>query len=444
MYFKHVIIVIRKIAGIALGILLLTTYSATGQDGKPERIRLRKKYVDEISALAENPKIREAFSAVMRLEPQTIRDLITLTEVPAPPFKEEQRGKKFAAMLSEAGVDSVWTDTAGNVIGLRKGTHGKRTVVLDAHLDTVFPEGTDVKVRMHGDTLKAPGVGDDTRGLAALLAGLKAMNEAGIRTIADILFVGTVGEEGLGDLRGVKHLFNTDDLKIDSHIALDGIGIGGIVNSTVGSVRYRVVFKGPGGHSYGAFGLVNPHNALAATIGRFVENADAYTRSGGVKTTYNIGVIGGGTSVNAIPFESWMEVDMRSESIERLQGLDAIFKQAVENALKQENDRKRMGEDLTADIRKVGDRPSGSVPETSALVQRTAASAAHLGAVPMLGASSTNSNTPLSLGIPSVTIGTGGKAGGAHSLDEWWINDHGYLGIQHLLLVLLSEAGLSE
>lgn len=430
---------------IGFGILLggLLSCPALAQEAKVERVRLQKKFVDEIALLAGHSSVVRAFEMIERLEPETLRDLITLTEIPAPPFKEELRGKKFAEMLAGAGLDSVWTDQAGNVIGLRRGTSGKRTIALDAHLDTVFPEGTDVTVRTFGDTLKAPGVGDNTRGLAALLAGLKALNTAGIKTAANVLFVGTVGEEGLGDLKGVKHLFNTPSLKIDAHIALDGVGIGGIVNSTVGSVRYRITFKGPGGHSYGAFGLANPHNALAAAITHFVSEADSYTRSG-IKTTYNIGVVGGGTSVNAVPFESWMEVDMRSESPERLKGLDQLFLKAVETGLKQENDIRRMGEELTVDIRRVGDRPSGSIPEKSPLVQRAASSAAHLGAVPMLGASSTNSNTPLSMGIPSVTIGTGGKAGAAHSLDEWWVNDHGHLGIQHMLLVLLAEAGLSQ
>ncbi|ODS81839.1 MAG: peptidase M20 [Cytophagaceae bacterium SCN 52-12] len=434
---------LRTLACIILVAGTFCVHSSFGQQGKAERIKLHKKYVDEIAAIAEDPAVRSAFEIAEKTDPRTIQDLVLLTGIPAPPFKEEKRGEKFASMLSEAGIDSVWTDGVGNVIGLRKGTVRKRAVMVDAHLDTVFPEETDVRVSTSGDTLKAPGIGDDTRGLAVLLAGLRAMNQSGIKTDADVLFAATVGEEGLGDLRGVKHLFGSSGPKIDAHIALDGVSIGGIVNSTVGSIRYRVTFSGPGGHSYGAFGLANPHNALAGTISRFVEEADIYTRAG-IKTTYNIGVIGGGTSVNAVPFESWMEVDMRSESPERLKGLDDIFRNAVAKALDRENEIKRMGEDLTVDIRQVGDRPSGSIAEDSPLVQRTAASAALLGAVPLLGASSTNSNTPLALGIPSVTIGTGGKAGGAHSLDEWFLNEDGYLGVHHMLLVMLSEAGISK
>jgi len=435
--------VLRKFVGIVLLQNLLSLQLVTAQEGRLERVRLQKEYVDQISRLAGHPRMTKAFSLINELEPETLKDLILLTEIPAPPFQEEERGRKFAEMLRQAGADSLWTDEVGNVIALRKGTKRDKTVLVEAHLDTVFPESTDVTVKISGDTLKAPGVGDDTRGLAVLLAGLKVLNRLNIKTEADLLLAGTVGEEGLGDLRGIKHLFNTPGLKIDAHIALDGVGVGRIVNSAVGSIRYRTVFKGPGGHSFGAFGLANPHNALARAIAEFVEKADEFTRSG-VKTTYNIGKIGGGTSVNAIPFESWMEVDMRSESAERLKGLEALYLAAVESGLQKENAIRRMGEELVVENHKVGDRPSGAISDDHPLVQRAAASAAFLGAVPMLGASSTNSNTPLSLGIPSVTIGSGGVAGGAHSLDEWWLNEKGHLGIQHFLLVTLAESGLTE
>lgn len=433
---------LQKVVRVAAPVLFFPVI-ANGQQAPAGRIGIQKEYVNEISRLAGDPLVKKMFTEITRLEPETRRDHITLTEIPAPPFKETERAKAFASMLEAAGVDTLWLDPVGNVVALRRGTSGKRNVVVDAHLDTVFPEGTDVKVKFSGDTLKAPGIGDDTRGLAALLAGLKALNRAAIKTDANVYFVGTVGEEGLGDLRGIKHLFAQKTFPIHSHIALDGVGIGGIVNSAVGSIRYRAAYLGPGGHSYGAFGLANPHHALAKAIAYFTDEANEFVKSG-VKTTYNVGMIGGGTSVNAIPFESWLEVDMRSESPERLAGLDAIFRNAVEKALKAENSVKRMGEDLTVKLEKVGDRPSGSIPGTSPLVQRAAASAAHLGAVPMVAASSTNSNIPLSLGIPSVTIGSGGKAGGAHSLDEWWLNENGEVGIQHMLLVLLAEAGLAK
>ncbi len=416
-------------------------HSAWAQAGRSLRVGLQVPYVDQISELAANRKVKQALQAVLDLEPETLKDHILLNEIPAPPFKEKARGEKYAQMLRSAGADSVWTDEAGNVLALRKGAGGKKTVALDAHLDTVFPEETDVKVRISGDTLKAPGIGDDTRGLAVVLAVLKAMNKAGIHTDHHLLFVATVGEEGLGDLSGVKHLFGPRGTRIDSHIAVDGVSVGTIVNGAVGSLRYRVTFRGPGGHSFGAFGLANPHNALARTIYHFTGTADAYTKTG-EKTTYNIGVIGGGTSVNTIPFESWMEVDLRSENPDRLRRMDELFREAVARGLAEENGMKRMGENLTAEVAKVGDRPGGHLAENAPLVQRAAASAAHLGAVPRLTMGSTNTNLPLSLGIPSVTIGGGGKSGNAHALNEWWVNDKGHLAIQNALLILLAEAGV--
>jgi di/tripeptidase len=290
--------------------------------------------------------------------------------------------------------------------------------------------------------LFAPGIGDDTRGLSILLTLLKAMNKAGIKTAANILFVGTTGEEGLGDLRGVKQLFSSGP-KIDSYIAIDGGPIANITYGGVGSRRYRITYKGPGGHSYGAFGLANPHNASARAIHYFISDADTFTRQG-IKTTYNIGIMGGGTSVNAIPFESWMEVDMRSESTERLSSIDKLLQQAVQRGLQEENKMKRSGKDLMVDVQLVGDRPSGVQDTTLALIQRAAASSLYIGEEPRLNISSTNSNLPISKGVPAVTIGKGGKGGGAHSLNEWWINERGYLAIQYALLVLVSEAELAK
>lgn len=406
-----------------------------------ETVPVDKRYTDEIKALANRPAVKTAFQTFLDLEPQTKRDLITLTETPAPPFKEAVKARKYAAMLKEAGVDSVWIDEVGNVIGKRNGRSGKKTVVVEAHLDTVFPEGTDVTVKQKGDTLYAPGVGDDTRGLVAILTVLKGLEKANIETDADVWFVGAVGEEGLGDLRGVKHLFKTAGSKINSYIAVDGDGISEIVHRGLGSYRYRITFKGPGGHSYGAFGIVNPHSALGKAIYYFTGEADKFTRQG-TKTTYSVSVIGGGTSVNAIPFESWMEIDMRSESPERLNGIDQLLKTAVQRALKEENSLKRSGPDLTVDIKKIGDRPSGKIEPTVPLVQRAMAVSTYLGAKPRLDVSSTNANTPISLGVPAITIGSGGKGGNVHSLNEWWLNDKGYLGLQNVLLVLLAEAGV--
>lgn len=364
-----------------------------------------------------------------------------LTEIPAPPFQEEVRAAKYVEMLKKAGADSVWTDKVGNVIALRKGTSGDRKVALNAHLDTVFPEGTDVTVKQKGDTLYAPGIGDDTRGLMVVLTVLRALEVNEIETESDLLFIGTVGEEGLGDLRGVKHLFSEEGPKIDSWISVDGGDISRVLHRALGSHRYKVTFKGPGGHSWGAFGLVNPHHALGKAIYYFAEKADSLSRTG-EKVSYSVGRIGGGTSINSIPFESWMEVDMRSEDTEQLKLMDRTLQEAVQKALREENMVKREGPDLEVDVEMVGDRPSGQIPVDNSLVQKALATTSHFGATPVLSIGSTDSNIPIAKGIPAVTIGRGGKGGGAHSLQEWWINDKGHESIQRALLLVLSVAGV--
>ncbi|EOR95164.1 Acetylornithine deacetylase [Arcticibacter svalbardensis MN12-7] len=426
-------------------IMMMSNAEKLQAQDKPESVPVAKKYTAEIKKLTGNPQVKKAFQLIVDLEPETMSNHILLTEIPAPPYKEAVRAKKFAEMIKEAGADSVWTDTAGNVIALRKGRTGKKRVILEGHMDTVFPEGTDVKVVHKGDTLYAPGVGDDTRALAVLLTVMKAIDKTGIRTDADVLIVGTVGEEGQGDLRGVKNLFSASGPGIiDSYIAIDGGAVGGITHRGLGSHRYRIMFKGPGGHSSGAFGLANPHNALGRAIHYWAVEADKFTKEKGVRVTYNVGVIGGGTSVNSIPFESWMEVDMRSESPERLAGIDKLLQDAVQKALLEENQMKTLGKDLTVDMKLIGDRPSGGNDPNLPLVQRTMATIQYLGAEPKLGVGSTNSNIPISKGVPAVTIGRGGAGGNAHSLDEWYLNEKGYLGIHQALLVLLAEAGIAK
>jgi len=410
----------------------------------PKPAPLNKKYETEVNALVKKPGVKKAFQAIVDMEPQTRQEHILLNEIPAPPFKEDARGKQYAQMLKTAGADSVWIDEVGNVIGKRKGRSGKRTVVIEGHLDTVFPEGTDVKVKQKGDTLKAPGIGDDTRALAVVLTILRSMEKANLETDADVLFIGTVGEEGLGDLRGVKHLFRDNGPRIDSYIAIDGWSTDRVTHRGLGSHRYRVTYKGPGGHSSGAFGLANPHNALARAIHYFATDADKFVRTPGVRTTYNVGIVGGGTSVNSIPFESWMEVDMRSESPERLNGIDKLLQAAIQRGLKEENQMKQRGANLTVDVKMVGDRPSGGSETSVALVQRTMAAIKAMKGEPQLGVGSTNSNIPISKGAPAVTIGSGGAGGDAHALTEWWMNDKGHIAIQQALLVLLAEAGLAK
>jgi len=400
-------------------------------------------YDQEIKDVAESPAVARAFEIIMELEPQTEKDLIELTEIPAPPFKEEVRGARYAEMLGAAGMESVETDEVGNVIASWKGTEGSETVAMVAHLDTVFPEGTDVTVKRDGERMIAPGIGDDTRGLALMTAVIKAMKGADIATRSNILFIASVGEEGLGDLRGVKHLFREGGPTIDQFIAVDGGSTERVLNHATGSHRYRLTFKGPGGHSWGAFGLANPAHALSRAIHFFDQAAGEYVISG-PKTSYNIGRIGGGTSVNSIPFENWAEIDMRSNVPQRLDEIDAIFQESVQKALKEQNELRRHGEELTMEVDMIGDRPSGVVDPETPLIQRAMSATRYFGVEPELTTGSTDSNIPISMGIPATTIGRGGDGEGAHSLHEWWSNKDGHLGIQKALLILVASAGLAE
>jgi len=399
-------------------------------------------YAREARELADNTQIRNAFRTVEDLDAWALETLIELTEIPAPPFMEEARGRRFAELLMEHGADSVWTDAEGNVIGLRKGRRGDRAIGFGGHLDTVFPEGTDVTVRQRGDTIFAPGVGDDTRGLVVLLAVLRAMEEAGIETDADVLFVGVVGEEGLGDLRGMKHIYRDPDAAPDAWIEVDGGGLTRLVIDGLGSVRYRVTFAGPGGHSWGAFGLANPAHAMSRAVRHFQDAADTLTRSG-PRTSYNVGRIGGGTSVNAIPFDSWMEVDMRSVSPESLARIEGVFLAAMDRALEEENALRREGPPLTVEKLKIGDRPSGEGDRGAPLIQRALATTEVFGVQGQFGRSSTDSNVPIALGVPAVTIGRGGIGFGGHSPGEYWVNVDGHLAIQRALLLVVAEAGMA-
>lgn len=400
-------------------------------------------YAKEILNLTQKKSVKDAFSIIDNLEPTTRKEHIELTEIPAPPFKETVRALRFKQLLEAAGPDKVWIDSLGNVLALRKGKKGSRTVVLDAHLDTVFPEGTDVKVNVKGDTLFAPGISDDTRGLIALLTVLRALEKANIETNDNVLFVASLGEEGLGDLRGVKYIVEKSKLKIDSWISIDGTEIANVVNGGLGSVRYRVIYKGPGGHSWGAFGLGNPHHAMAKGINYFTDEAARFT-STGAKTSFNVGRTGGGTSVNAIPFESWAEVDMRSESPRQLQKIDSIFKSSLKKGLNDYNRNIKKGPALTLVINQIGFRPSGATAEKEILIQRSLAAVRYFGLTPTLVIESTNANVPISKGIPAVTIGGGGKSNNEHSLGEWWINNKGADGIKFALLILLAEAGVAK
>ncbi|HKP78764.1 MAG TPA: M20/M25/M40 family metallo-hydrolase [Phenylobacterium sp.] len=373
-----------------------------------------------VQGVRQSAGFRVAMRTLDRDHDRIVQDTITLTEIPAPPFKERRRAEAYLAMLKAHGLAEAEIDAEGNVMGLRRGTGrpGGPVVVLAAHLDTVFPEGTDVKVRREGTRLMAPGVGDDSHSLAVLLGYVRALDAGKVRTKKDILFVGDVGEEGPGDLRGVRYLFTKGRYKdrIAAFFSMDGTSAERVTFGAVGSKRYRVTFRGPGGHSYGAFGLVNPMAAMGTTVvemNRIVTPANP-------KTTYATSVVGGGTSVNSIPDAIWLEVDMRSESKDELAKLDARFLGVVEAAVNAENRARstRAGK-ITAEIKQIGERPTGATKADAEIVQVTSAAVRAAGYTPILGASSTDSNIPISLGVPAVTIGSGGTGGRAHAVDEW-------------------------
>jgi acetylornithine deacetylase/succinyl-diaminopimelate desuccinylase-like protein len=421
-------------------VALLFAAIATGLAGGAQA--QRPEDVAGVRALSQQPAVQRAFRIIEELEPRTVEDHIALTQVPAPPFQEAERAAVYMEWLRAAGADSAFIDEEGNVIAVRRGRAGGRTVGFGGHLDTVFPEGTDVTVQQRGDTLFAPGIGDDTRGLMVVLTVLRALEESNIEMEDDVWFVGVVGEEGLGDLRGMKHLFREGAHPIAAWIEVDGGGIDRIVNAGLGSHRYRPRFQGPGGHSWGAFGLANPAHALGRAIRHFVMDADAITRDG-PRTSYNVGTLEGGTSVNSIPFEAVMAVDMRSEDPASLERIDSVFRRAMQKGLDEENAARRSGPPLELVLEQVGDRPSGVMPPETPLVQRAIAAATVMGAEPNLAVASTDSNVPIARGVPAVTIGRGGVGGDGHAPTEWWMNRDGHLAIQNALLLLLAEAGIA-
>ena len=349
---------------------------------------------------------------------RTVEDIIALTQVAAPSFDEGNRARTFLAMAEAHGLKNLAIDAEGNVTGMRPGIGNGPLICVAAHLDTVFPAGTDLTVRREGTKLFAPGVGDDTRSLAVLLAWLRAMDAAGVRTRADILFVADVGEEGPGDLRGMRYLFQQGPYKdrISAFITVDSPDMEHIAIGGVGSKRYRVTFKGPGGHSYGAFGLVNPMFAMADAIMRLGRVSVPATP----KTTYSASVTGGGTSINSIPNSVWTDFDLRSEAPAELARLEATFLDIIEKSVAAENAaRSTRSGPIAADIQKIGDRPAGRTDPAHELVQLAQTAIGAHGFRPSFETSSTDANIPMSLGIPAIKIGSGGTGGRGHSLEEW-------------------------
>jgi tripeptide aminopeptidase len=397
------------------------------------------RFHDEVEALMARPDVQAALQFLEDTDAQTVADQIELTEIPSPPFGEAARGRRYAEMLRAYGADSVWTDPEGNVVALRRGTSGEHRVALAGHLDTVFPEGTDVTATVRGDTVIAPGISDNGRGIATVAAVLRAIGSADLRPAADILFIGTVGETGLGDLRGMKELFGPNGPGIDAFVSIDASGDRHVVHKALGSRRYRITYRGPGGHSWRVFGFGNPQHALGQAIHRFDAEGSALVTLES-RDTYNVGRIGGGTSVNAVPMDAWMEVDMRSESPEQLMRLDALLNRVVQEVLEEHNARRTGGDELTLEVELVGDRPSGELDASTPLVQRARAVTEYFGHEPSLERSSTDSNIPISRGIPAFTTGGGGIGLNHHAMTESWVNENGARGIQRVLLIIMAEA----
>lgn len=351
----------------------------------------------------------------------TLAQQISICEIPAPPFKEGMRAQEFRRRLESFGLRDVRIDAVGNVIAERRGRAAGPGVMLAGHLDTVFPEGTDVTVKRAGARLVAPGIADDCRGLAVVLTVARAFQRADVATARTLYFVGNVGEEGAGNLRGVRHLFEYElKGRIGYFVSADAADLE-LVGRAVGSHRYRVSYKGPGGHSYGEFGRVNPIHALGRAIAAIADLRVPESP----KTTFNVGTVTGGTSVNSIPFEASAQVDLRSESAAALRDLDARVRAILDSALAAENTRWGAGRGdkarLTLQIDTIGVRGANDAQtERSPIVAAAIAAGRALGFTPSPIASSTDANLPMSMGIPAVTIGFGGRSGDAHALSEWY------------------------
>ncbi len=390
------------------------------------------------AAVLADSKVIKALEAIKDDDARALSEQKRITEIPAPPYKEKVRGDYILKRFQELGFKDAAMDGEGNVIALRKGSGGTPKLVVSAHQDTVFAEGTDVTVKERDGMILAPGIGDDARGLAALISLMQSLNSNGVTTVGDIMFVASVGEEELGNLRGVKALFR-DHKDIDGFISIDGLGITRVVNQATGSHRYEMIFRGPGGHSFQEFGLPSATHALGRAIAKI---SDLQTPSD-PKTTFTVGTVSGGTSVNAIAAEARMAVDMRSNSTDELLTLEARLLDLVKQAVAEEN--KRWNSDkMTVEIKLIGDRPAGIVALDSPIVQATQRAVSVLTRAPRVtfAGSSTDSNLAMSLGIPAVTIGGGGEGGNWHSRNEWYKPVDAYFGPQSALLTMLVLSGV--
>jgi tripeptide aminopeptidase len=396
---------------------------------------------ETVAELLRDSRIARAFDFIDSSQARFTAELIRVCEIPAPPFKERERGHYIAARFAELGLADAHIDSAGNVIGFYRGESEEPLLALSAHLDTVFPEGTDVRVRRVGSRLCAPGIADDAAGLAALIGLIQILNSAEIRLRGSIAFVATVGEEGEGDLRGARHLFSEGRLagRVSAFVSFDGTTVEFITHQALGSRRYRVTFKGPGGHSWGDFGVVNPVHALGRVVARLAD----YRAPQEPRTTYNIGRVEGGESVNVIPRSASMDVDLRSVSDLELSRLEEFLLASVDRATRDENAARGASVNkLQAELTMIGNRPSGETPRESPLVRLAIEASRAMGVTPILNRASTDSNIPISLGIPAITIGAGGVSGDSHRLSEWYDPVGREIGYKRALLLAVGMSGL--
>jgi acetylornithine deacetylase/succinyl-diaminopimelate desuccinylase-like protein len=364
-----------------------------------------------------------------------------ITEIPAPPFQEAQRAAAVKALLGEAGL-TAQIDKAGNVIGELRGVNEKEIVVIAAHLDTVFPPGTDVKVRHDGSRMAAPGISDNGTGIVALLALARAVQFAHLKSQRTILFVGDVGEEGEGNLRGMRAVVEPYRAKLKAVVVLDGSGTDHVTTKALASRRLEALITGPGGHSWSDFGIPNPINALVRGSVRFINTKVPATP----RTTFNIGQIEGGTSVNSVPHEARLKVDIRSESEDELTRLESALRECIAAGVRDESGsaRDRSKGKLEWKVELLGSRPGGELPADSALLSALRAADEAVGNQSRVERSSTDANIPLSLGIDAISIGAGGNGGGAHSLQEWYDAAGREAGLKRALLTILGVSGVAE
>jgi tripeptide aminopeptidase len=431
----------RPLAAITLAVSALCA-STAGQAQSfnavaPTPAQVRPAVDQAYTQLMAAPQIQKLLDAVKADHERSIEDLKMLTEIEAPPFKEQKRAEAFLARMKALGLADAKIDAEGNAIGVRKGTGNGPKLLISAHLDTVFPSGTDVKVKERDGKLYAPGISDDTRGLAVLLSWLKVLNDNNVQTVGDLVFAGNVGEEELGNLRGMKRIF-ADHLDIDGMVGLEPVADGGVLILGTGSHRYEVSFKGPGGHSYAAFGQVP---SAIHGMGRAIAKIADIQTPAKPKTTFTVGTVGGGTSVNTIAPDARMAVDIRSDEMKPLLDTEKKILSAIDEAVAEEN--KRWGVNtLTVSNKMIGDRPGGMTQPGSVIVEAAVRSNTAFGHQTLLTGASTDANVPMSLGVPAIIIGGGGKTGGFHALTEWIDVTDAWKGAQNSLLTVLGLVGV--